>query len=73
MARELGDVAHHVRSLPNWQNDTDEEFCIIDAEDGMGLYPKDGIPEIRWLTNDSVRLIDNHFTVPVGNYDMFLL
>lgn len=34
------------------------------------FQPKSGLPEIRWLTHEPVRIIDNHFTIPVGKTDL---
>lgn len=34
------------------------------------MQPKNGIPEIRWLTEDPLRVIDNHFSIPVGKADL---
>lgn len=63
---ELGDIAYH----SNKSSDTDDDFCIISKEPGLGLYPANGIPEIRWLSSDPVRVIDNHFGIPVGKTDI---
>lgn len=51
-------------------SDTDEEFCFVGDEAGLGIMPKSGLPEIRWLTDEPVRIIENHFTVPVGKTDL---
>lgn len=61
---ELGDIRLH--SSKN--SDTDDEFCIIEKD--SGLFPKNGSPEINWLTSDPVRVVDNHFGVPVGKTDL---
>ncbi|CAG9863843.1 unnamed protein product [Phyllotreta striolata] len=63
---ELGDVAAHRSSRGS---DTDDEFCIVADEPGLGLYPADGVPEIRWLSSDPVRIVDNHFGLPAGKAD----
>ncbi|CAG9834337.1 unnamed protein product [Diabrotica balteata] len=63
---ELGDIAYH----SSRSSDTDDEFCIIGKEPGLGLYPANGIPDIRWLSSDPVRVIDNHFNIPVGKTDL---
>lgn len=49
--------------------DTDEEFCILGEDAGVGLMPKHGVPEVRWLSEEYLRVIDNHFSVPLGKVD----
>lgn len=64
---ELGDVALH----SNKSSDTDDDFCIIRNEEGLGIFPKNGLPEIKWLTCDPIRVVENHFGIPVGRNDLF--
>lgn len=63
---ELGEVAFP----SNKSSDTDEEFCFLGDEAGCGFLQKNGVPEIRWLTNDPVRVIENHFSIPLGKTDV---
>ncbi|CAG9820878.1 unnamed protein product [Phaedon cochleariae] len=63
---ELGDITFH----SNKSSDTDDDFCIIGNEPGLGLFPRSGLPEINWLSSDPVRIVDNHFAVPVGKTDL---
>ena len=51
-------------------DDGDEDFCILGEEAGVGIIPRHGVPEVRWLCQESLRIIDNHFDVPVGKADM---
>lgn len=46
-----------------------DDFCFIDQEPEFNFLPKSGVPEIKWLTDDSVRIIENHFTVPTEKCD----
>ncbi|PSN53370.1 hypothetical protein C0J52_03803 [Blattella germanica] len=32
-------------------------------------YPPNGVPEVRSLTSEPVRVVDNHFAVPIGKTD----
>ncbi|KAB0799030.1 hypothetical protein PPYR_06910 [Photinus pyralis] len=66
VTRELGDVAFR----SNKSSDTDDDFCFVGDEAGLGILPRNGIPEIRWLTDDGLRIIDNHFSIPVGKTDL---
>ncbi|KAL0269663.1 UNVERIFIED_CONTAM: hypothetical protein PYX00_007315 [Menopon gallinae] len=50
----------------NWES----EFCILEHEAGLGILPKKGLPEVRNLTGNPVRLVDNHFSVPLGKADL---
>ncbi|KAI4495649.1 hypothetical protein M0802_008484 [Mischocyttarus mexicanus] len=50
--------------------DVDEEFCILGEEAGAGIMPRDGVPEIRWLSEESLRIVDNHFSIPHGKTDL---
>lgn len=63
---ELGDVT----IASNRSSDTDDDFCFVGNEAGLGTITNNGLPDIKWLTNDAVRLIDNHFTIPVGKTDL---
>lgn len=51
-------------------DDADEEFCILGEEAGEGIIPRCGVPEVRWLCQESLRIVDNHFYVPVGKADL---
>ncbi|XP_014472680.1 PREDICTED: autophagy-related protein 2 homolog A isoform X2 [Dinoponera quadriceps] len=51
-------------------DDADEEFCILGEEAGVGIMPRCGVPEVRWLCQESLRIVDNHFYVPVGKADL---
>lgn len=62
---ELGRVV----ILPPRPSEIDDEFCFIDEEPGYNIFPKSGTPEIKWLTEDRVRIVENHFTVPTGKSD----
>lgn len=50
--------------------DSNEDFCILGEEAGTGIMPRHGVPEIRWLCQESLRIIDNHFSVPLGKTDL---
>ncbi|XP_017890148.1 autophagy-related protein 2 homolog B isoform X2 [Ceratina calcarata] len=49
--------------------DPNEDFCILGEEAGTGIMPRHGVPEIRWLCQESLRIVDNHFAVPLGKTD----
>ncbi|XP_015584958.1 autophagy-related protein 2 homolog B [Cephus cinctus] len=51
-------------------DDADEDFCILGEEAGAGIMPRHGVPEVRWLCQESLRIVDNHFTVPLGKTDL---
>lgn len=50
--------------------DPNEDFCILGEEAGTGIMPRHGVPEVRWLCQESLRIIDNHFAVPLGKTDL---
>ncbi|KAK2581702.1 hypothetical protein KPH14_002189 [Odynerus spinipes] len=52
------------------EEDVDEDFCILGEEAGAGIMPRHGVPEIRWLSQESLRIVDNHFAVPIGKTDL---
>ncbi|KAG1685123.1 Autophagy-related protein 2 B [Nymphon striatum] len=45
---------------------SDEEFCFLENDPGTGIMPHGGEPEIRILTDESIRIKDNYFPPPVG-------
>jgi autophagy-related protein 2 len=49
--------------------ESDEDFCFIDEEPGFNIFPKNGVPEIKWLTDEPVRIVENHFGVPSEKRD----
>ncbi|XP_070517195.1 autophagy-related protein 2 homolog B isoform X2 [Cardiocondyla obscurior] len=51
-------------------DDDDDEFCILGEEAGTGIIPRYGVPEVRSLCQESLRIVDNHFSVPVGKTDL---
>ncbi|XP_058807955.1 autophagy-related protein 2 homolog B isoform X2 [Phymastichus coffea] len=61
---EAGAVAASV------SDDTDDDFCILGEEAGVGIIPAHGVPEVRWLSHESVKIIDNHFAVPASKRDL---
>lgn len=50
--------------------DINEDFCILGEEAGTGIMPRHGVPEVRWLCQESLRIIENHFAVPLGKTDL---
>ncbi|CAK9813594.1 Autophagy-related protein 2 homolog B [Anthophora quadrimaculata] len=50
--------------------DTNEDFCILGEEAGTGIMPRHGVPEVRWLCQESLRIVDNHFAIPLGKIDL---
>ncbi|KAG7200135.1 hypothetical protein KM043_000574 [Ampulex compressa] len=52
------------------QEDPDEDFCILGEEAGTGIMPRHGVPEVRWLCQESLRIVENHFSVPLGKTDL---
>ncbi|XP_044263557.1 autophagy-related protein 2 homolog A isoform X3 [Tribolium madens] len=69
--KPLPQVTTELGQLPFQPNtiESDDEFCFIDEEPGYNIFPKNGIPEIKWLTDDPVRIVDNHFAVPSEKCD----
>ncbi|XP_031843330.1 autophagy-related 2 [Nomia melanderi] len=51
-------------------DDSNEDFCILGEEAGTGIMPRHGVPEVRWLCQESLRIIDNHFAIPLGKTDL---
>ncbi|XP_031784416.1 autophagy-related protein 2 homolog A [Nasonia vitripennis] len=51
-------------------DDGDEDFCILGEEAGVGIMPRHGVPEVRWLCQESLRIVDNHFSIPLGKTDL---
>lgn len=51
-------------------DDDDDEFCILGEEAGAGIIPRYGVPEVRSLCQEPLRIVDNHFSVPVGKTDL---
>ena len=52
------------------EEDPDEDFCILGEEAGVGILPRHGVPEIRWLCPESIRIVENHFSIPLGKTDL---
>lgn len=63
---ELGDVAYQVCTC---EVEDDDEFCIVDNDEDLGVFPKSGEPEIVWFTNEPVQIVDNFISIPVGRTD----
>ncbi|KYM93249.1 Autophagy-related protein 2 like protein A [Atta colombica] len=51
-------------------DDDDDEFCILGEEAGTGIIPRYGVPEVRSLCQEPLRIVDNHFSVPIGKTDL---
>ncbi|CAL8111003.1 unnamed protein product [Orchesella dallaii] len=56
--------------IPISDEDDEEEFCILENDPGVGIVPKTGEPEARMLIDEPIRLVENHFSVPVGRMDI---
>ncbi|XP_011643358.1 autophagy-related protein 2 homolog B [Pogonomyrmex barbatus] len=52
------------------EDDDDDEFCILGEEAGTGIIPRYGVPEVRALCQEPLRIVDNHFSVPIGKTDL---
>ncbi|XP_029021444.1 autophagy-related protein 2 homolog A [Betta splendens] len=46
-----------------------DDFCILEAP-GMGIPPRDGEPVVTVLSQEPIRLKDNHFSRPRGSSDL---
>ncbi|XP_014232573.1 autophagy-related protein 2 homolog A [Trichogramma pretiosum] len=57
---------HHLLDF----DDGDEDFCILGEEAGVGIMPRHGVPEVRLLSQESLRIVDNHFSIPLGKKDL---
>lgn len=72
VASELGNVTQSPKPVPKLDarrvsSDTDEDFCIISHEE----RPKHNFDEpIEPTSNEPLRIVDNHFSVPIGKPDL---
>ncbi|GIX76500.1 autophagy-related protein 2 homolog B [Caerostris extrusa] len=48
---------------------TDDEFCILENDPGVGLMPPNGQPQVRILTDEEIHIVENHFSVPQTKTD----
>lgn len=48
---------------------SDEEFCILENDPGTGIVPRSGEPQVRLLVSEPIRLVENHFSVPLHKTD----
>ncbi|XP_056630005.1 autophagy-related protein 2 homolog A [Diorhabda sublineata] len=60
---ELGDVTYN----SNRSSDTDDEFCFIGKDSGLGHCPQ--IPDVLWQDNDPLRVVEYHYVTPDGKTD----
>lgn len=77
---ELGDVGARLSSNRSSSqptgggSDTDDDFCIVSADVGSyGICATPHVespPEIKWLIQGPVRIIENHFCLPTGKTDL---
>ncbi|XP_011303463.1 autophagy-related protein 2 homolog B [Fopius arisanus] len=56
--------------LKHSDSDPDEDFCILGEEAGAGIMPRHGVPEVRWLSQDYIKVVDSHFSIPLGKTDL---
>ncbi|KAG8189257.1 hypothetical protein JTE90_013785 [Oedothorax gibbosus] len=56
-------------SNPDNVINTDDEFCILEDDPGVGVKPRNGEPEIRMLTDSPIVIVENHFSVSSGKSD----
>uniref|UniRef100_A0A224XCK3 Autophagy-related protein 2 n=1 Tax=Panstrongylus lignarius TaxID=156445 RepID=A0A224XCK3_9HEMI len=50
----------------------EHDFCVLEHETGEGVKGENGRPVIRLLTDQPVRIVDNHFSMCVGRTDSLL-
>ncbi|XP_076267231.1 autophagy-related 2 isoform X1 [Rhynchophorus ferrugineus] len=50
--------------------DSDDDFCILENDAISDLFPKDGVPEVAWLANDTLNVIEHYISAPVGKRDV---
>lgn len=60
---ELGDITYQ----SNRSSDTDDEFCVIGKDSGLGHCPQ--IPDVLWQDNDPLRVVEYHYITPDGKTD----
>ncbi|XP_046401930.1 autophagy-related protein 2 homolog B isoform X2 [Ischnura elegans] len=51
-------------------DEDDEEFCILEDDPGTGIPSRTGEPEVRVLSREPIRVVDNHFYIPAGKADL---
>lgn len=70
-SRVLNGDEKMVRSNSEYEySNTDDEFCILEDDPGVGLIPKNGGPQVRILTDEPIKIIENHFSIPPGKSDV---
>nr|XP_018917848.1 PREDICTED: autophagy-related protein 2 homolog B isoform X1 [Bemisia tabaci] len=59
------------RSPSNW-NDDDVEygFCLLEQKACMDNLSRSSLPEVRTLNSAAIKIVDNHFNIPVGKTDV---
>ncbi|CAB3388360.1 Hypothetical predicted protein [Cloeon dipterum] len=58
-------------SVENSRLPSDEEdFCILGEDPGTGIIPQHGEPEIRKLCIGPIKIVENHFGVPLRRMDL---
>lgn len=68
VATELGTIispTKHIERLRKLSSDTDEGFCFIGDEE----RPRHGFDNVQ-PTDEPIRIVDNHFSVPLDKHDM---
>ncbi|XP_066590734.1 autophagy-related protein 2 homolog B isoform X2 [Prorops nasuta] len=69
-AERSDEMCSHVVPDEDYYEDPDDDFCILGVEAGEGILPRHGVPEIRCLYQEPLKIIDNHFSVPLGKTDL---
>ncbi|XP_065311944.1 autophagy-related protein 2 homolog B isoform X3 [Dermacentor albipictus] len=48
---------------------SDEEFCILEDDPGVGILPRSGEPQIRVLVSEPLEIHENYFSTSARNTD----
>ncbi|XP_065221759.1 autophagy-related protein 2 homolog A [Planococcus citri] len=68
MTSYTSEVSHTYTDSQSSEDDLDE-FIMLDKEIGIGYMGQSSVPEVRLLTKEQIRVVDNHFNVPVSKVD----
>ncbi|XP_043221446.1 autophagy-related protein 2 homolog A-like isoform X2 [Amphibalanus amphitrite] len=66
----MATMAEALADIEDEFDDVDESFCLLDDDPGSGIRSRSGEPQVRVLTTEPIRIVDNFLPTPLSRADV---
>ncbi|KAF0312785.1 Autophagy-related protein 2 A [Amphibalanus amphitrite] len=66
----MATMAEALADIEDEFDDVDESFCLLDDDPGSGIRSRSGEPQVRVLTTEPIRIVDNFLPTTLSRADV---